>query len=512
MYIPASSSTLTQQPLSSATSMARETDFAYKIPTFSLKMPSLGKQRMAQKKKPVAYNPPDVLRKDSGEVVRPCLRRRSATTACITTTPTPEAVNSGMRTPRFVHFGADLECVRWFLKAQCPKSVCEDAMPDYFSASEDERSKKNMSRAESERNSTVRLTMVRRPMPSFAVFEESPVVIERVELENNKRCAATLRGTIKVHNIAFEKNVVVRYSFDQWRTVEEAPATYARTLLDSQGNRPGVDRFTFTLSLPAFVTASLPATVAICTRYNVAGQEFWDNNKGSNYIVKISLPAAPAIADDDADRDTIMVRDYQPDLRAPRQLSFATSGAEMYSKHDRQVPSLPSAADTRRYMAQSAAVFSSQQQQQSAGSFLSSAGVPAHDRSPSEYVQDVCSVQPELPLYQEVAWRGSSSSSSPSMLSQMPNEYYAQDSSIDSDGSSNSLLMPSSVATIAGGGNEVRSSPIVTPPRAASASPLPTSLMRTGSPLRHVVFDSDGTVRTGSPLVWSHSAASVLQC
>ncbi|KAJ2908769.1 hypothetical protein GGI21_002554 [Coemansia aciculifera] len=382
-----------------------------------------------------------------------------------------------MRTPRFVHFGTDLECVRWFLKAQSPRSVCEDAMPEWSGVT---GSSSVMTQAEAERTSTVRLTGIRRPAPSYAVFEESAVVLERVELANTQRSAATLRGAIKVHNIAFEKAVAVRYSFDQWKTAHEAPATFGRTLLDAQSGRAGVDRFVFTVALPADVTATLPATVALCARYRVAGVEHWDNNKGANYLFRLALPAAPAIADDDeySDRDSIATRSslHMPELSVPRRLSFGSSSAATAAA---PVAAAPSSADTRRYMAQSAALFGNDNNASS-----NMAREECLSPSSSAYLQHSLCTVPELPLFQDVAWRGGDFSKhvhSPMSLAAPA-----------------AAPLPTAAAPAFGG--------ITLPPaRSAAASP-----MRTGSPIRLAMFEKDSS---SSPLAWSrHNSASALLC
>ncbi|KAJ2746088.1 hypothetical protein GGI20_001640 [Coemansia sp. BCRC 34301] len=457
MYIPASTTSFMQSsrsstPLSgrcspSATSTVTvERDVLFKHPSFSLRLQSPARRAQQQIKKAAANGPPAIVRNNSGEIVRPCLRKQAAPS------PVETAQSSGaMRTPRFVHFGTDLECVRWFLKAQSPRSVSSDAMPEWVGA-DDQR----MSQAEAERTSTVRLTGIRRPTPSYAVYEASAVVLERVELASTLRSAATLRGTIKVHNIAFEKSVAVRFSFDQWKTAHEAPAVFSRTLLEPQMGRPGVDRFVFTLALPTSVTVSLPASVALCARYSVAGAEHWDNNNGANYLFRLALPAAPAIADDDYDCDDVATHSdaLQPEeLRAPRRLTFAASpGATLTASGG------PTSEDTRRYMAQSAALFSA---------------APLSGSNTANSLP--LASMPELPLFQDVAWRGG-------------DEYAARH-----------VVMPAAA-------------PVASPiPVVRSASPL-AAPMRTGSPIHLAMFDAaaDGSVvRTGSPLAWSsrHNSA-----
>ncbi|KAI7830841.1 putative phosphatase regulatory subunit-domain-containing protein [Kickxella alabastrina] len=510
MYIPASTATFLQSvrgsPMGcSSSAAAAEQDQAMfnRLPPFSLRMQMPSKrnssyyahkqqQHMMVVSKKTVPATPSVVRKGTGEIVRPCLRKRSNTTASVPDYSEQQRLCSGdrtiamshMRAPRFVHFGADLECVRWFLKAQSPQSVCEDAMPDYgFSDSECPCAASPPKKQQ--QPLTVRLTPLRRPTPSFSTFEDSPVVLERVELADNKRCSAALRGTIKVHNIAFEKAVVVRYSFDQWRSVHEISAEFSHTLVENQGGRPGVDRFVFGMALPESVTENLPTTIAMCVRYNVAGSEHWDNNGGTNFMFKLAPPAIPAIADEDADMDTVPTTRSSSELYAPRRLTF---GGQQQQPIAPGLPSFasPTAADTRRYMAQSAAVFgaSSYSSSPSAGSRL---GAQADGfSSPAAYMHPaLCTVQqPELPLYEDMAWCGGDFATA--SLSSSGASYY---------GGYSPSFMAGSPASMS-----------------RSSSPLAAPL-RTVSPIRHAVFDSEGTVRTGSPLSWSRTTtASALHC
>ncbi|KAJ2079863.1 hypothetical protein H4R24_003485 [Coemansia sp. RSA 988] len=392
----------------------------------------------------VAYTPPAEVRKDSGEIVRSCLRRRSATTAATPCTPEPASASaSDMRKPRFVHFGAHLERVRWFLKAQSPQAVCEDAQPDEVASAEG-----------------LRLTAICRPTPSFVVYEEAPVVVEQVTLGDGPRGSrAALVGSVKVHNVAFEKSVVVRYSTDQWRTTQETTATFSRTLTAAQGARPGVDRFAFTVALPAHT--ALPLTVALCVRYRVAGAEHWDSNGGTNYVFRIAQPAAPAIVDDDCN-----IVPAAPLLRAPRRQSFGDRGGR--SSADAPVLPAPTAADTRRYMAQSAALFASPQKSQS-----------------------------EFPLYQEMAWHVGSNLSDTYAISSPPlaSPYHQ---AFD-DAFTTASTLSAGFSPFAAGS-------------APQLAPVQSSEPQIG-PIRRPVFDADVAVRTGSPLAWYHNTtASALQC
>ncbi|KAJ1943887.1 hypothetical protein FBU59_002768 [Linderina macrospora] len=452
--------------------------------TLLLQTPTSSAAKRAQARP--SYTPPAVVRKNSGEIVRPCLRKRASS----------EPNLSSMQQPsKFVHFGADLERVRWFLKAQSPQSVQADASLDDDHCT----STPVGATSHSTRPATVRLTSIRRPTPSFIVFEESPVVLERVDLADNKAASAVISGTIKVHNLAYEKSVLVRYSLDEWKTTQEVSAQYLRTLAESSGSRPGVDRFTFSLPLPASAMVSLPVVVALCVRYDVGGVQYWDNNKGANYMAKVSLPVLPAIADDDADQPMVVMKrsiNSSQELSAPRRLTFNETPAAPQASAAKAAYTNPSPADTRRYMARSEALFATPSQQAPVSN--NSSSVDAFIQQPPMYVQQAFSpLQSGLPMYQDVAWCGGDFTSFDYAT---PAYYYRQPSA----GVSSSSLSPVNIARM--------SSPVAQQLAARSGSPLATS-MRTGSPINHPVFGPSGALRNSSPLTWAQgTTASALQC
>lgn len=58
-----------------------------------------------------------------------------------------------------------------------------------------------------------------------------------VQLERVTTRTPSIALIIRVLNVAFEKRVVVRYSCDGWRSVQEAPAVYAPGSSDGQTDR-----------------------------------------------------------------------------------------------------------------------------------------------------------------------------------------------------------------------------------------------------------------------------------
>ncbi|KAJ2783671.1 Protein phosphatase 1 regulatory subunit 3B [Coemansia javaensis] len=173
--------------------------------------------------------------------------------------------------PRFVHFSADLERIRRFRRADPPSCAAAEPASDTTPRCPD-------------MPALARLVPIRAPAPQFALYEPAPVVLEDVWLAGQAVC-----GTIKVHNLAFEKHVFVRATTDDWRSAADTPATFKRVVSGADGCRPGLDRFDF--ALPAAAPGS---HISLCVCYRAGGQEHWDNNRGANYLFKIALPGGDA--------------------------------------------------------------------------------------------------------------------------------------------------------------------------------------------------------------------------
>ncbi|XP_048351947.1 protein phosphatase 1 regulatory subunit 3D [Sphaerodactylus townsendi] len=104
---------------------------------------------------------------------------------------------------------------------------------------------------------------------------------QRVCLERVSSSDLGLNGTVRVVNVAFEKQVAVRYTFNHWRSQHEVSARWHSSApgKDGQGQ---VDAFTFFLPVPPFLLW-VSSVVEFAVRYRVNGQEYWDNNGGKNY-------------------------------------------------------------------------------------------------------------------------------------------------------------------------------------------------------------------------------------
>ncbi|KAM6164797.1 protein phosphatase 1 regulatory subunit 3D [Rhynchocyon petersi] len=120
-------------------------------------------------------------------------------------------------------------------------------------------------------------------VPDFPPPADAPDFLERLRqqlvcLERVTCSDLGISGTVRVRNVAFEKQVVVRYTFSNWRSVHEVTARW-RGPADGDGTE---DVFAFSLPVPPFLL-ELGSRVHFALRYNVAGSEHWDNNHGRDY-------------------------------------------------------------------------------------------------------------------------------------------------------------------------------------------------------------------------------------
>ncbi|XP_029940022.1 protein phosphatase 1 regulatory subunit 3B [Salarias fasciatus] len=103
-------------------------------------------------------------------------------------------------------------------------------------------------------------------------LETNLVSLERCELRGG-----ALAGTVRVKNVAFEKRVALRVSFDAWRSHADVDCVYVRDAFPGAAG----DAFAFSVPLPAAPPPQRRAEFAV--RYAVAGAEHWDSNHGNNY-------------------------------------------------------------------------------------------------------------------------------------------------------------------------------------------------------------------------------------
>jgi hypothetical protein len=223
---------------------------------------------------------PQMVRKKSGELVRPALRPSSR-----------RRPSSMPGTPTFskaVHFDSHLEHVRHFLQVDRPLAVSAGSSPvdNYDSDIEypfpgDDRSAGRTPPFEWEIVITNFPTETR-------VRKLQAVRLERVWLSNDQK---SLIGSVVVANLAFHKLVACRFTLDYWKTTSEVSAEYISEVRPRE-TPEGHDRFNFTIKLSDLANLE-SKTLYFCIRYNVNGLEYWDNNGGTNFQVDFRKKMLP---------------------------------------------------------------------------------------------------------------------------------------------------------------------------------------------------------------------------
>jgi len=118
----------------------------------------------------------------------------------------------------------------------------------------------------------------RQPASEYLRFRDQ-IELNNVSLENViiQETESTVVGTVKVKNISFEKEVLVRSSWDDWKTQVDTFCNFSKI---GNSNYTVYDTFSFKLTLPP---NSRKLEFCVCFRAN--SQEYWDNNNGKNYIL-----------------------------------------------------------------------------------------------------------------------------------------------------------------------------------------------------------------------------------
>ncbi|EKM61810.1 carbohydrate-binding module family 21 protein [Phanerochaete carnosa HHB-10118-sp] len=174
------------------------------------------------------------------------------------------------------------------------------------------------------------------PIPTANPSPHANIHLETVTLPKTR--PPTLRGTVLVRNIHFEKNVVVRFTLDDWQTTSEVvckhvvslpglpppfprPHTigdYAGQIAEGRAEESAscqwdrfscvllschlpnavlmVTRFRFTIRLEDYEPKLSERTLFLVARFVACSGhmgEFWDNNDGQNYRIGFKKASAP---------------------------------------------------------------------------------------------------------------------------------------------------------------------------------------------------------------------------
>ncbi|KAL2000002.1 hypothetical protein VTN02DRAFT_3676 [Thermoascus thermophilus] len=217
---------------------------------------------------------PPMVRKKSGELVRPALRPASARRR-------PSSMPGTPTFSKAVHFDSQLEHIRHFLQLDKPLAVSADTSPieDYNSDEEFPFGNYDFGAGSKAPSFAWELRLVNFPRdPSSRAH--MPVRLERIFLSSDNN---HLIGSVAVANLAFQKHVVARFTLDYWKTISEVAAEYNDDVRRKDAH-DGYDRFNFSIKLSDQANLE-KKTMFVCIRYYVNGQEFWDNNNSMNYHV-----------------------------------------------------------------------------------------------------------------------------------------------------------------------------------------------------------------------------------
>ncbi len=111
------------------------------------------------------------------------------------------------------------------------------------------------------------------PISNFTAFfkkvDKCKVSLENIMIKGNE-----FLGMVRVRNIAFEKDIFVRYTSNYWHSYNDNDTTHVP-------NEDSAIHDTFTFQISVDPAGTPDVEFAIC--YKVQGQEFWDNNQGQNF-------------------------------------------------------------------------------------------------------------------------------------------------------------------------------------------------------------------------------------
>ena len=222
---------------------------------------------------------PQMVRKKSGELVRPALRASHRRPSSMPGTPVFS---------KAVHFDSHLEHVRHFLQVDRPLAVSAGSSPVENYESDNEypfpsNGKPNV------RSPPFEWELVTTNFPHDNHARKNlPARLEKVWLSADQK---SLLGSVAVANLAFHKQVMCRFTLDYWKTVSEINAEYSHEIRPRESSMAH-DRFTFTIKLSDMAHLE-SKTLFLCIRYVVNGQEYWDNNNDVNFQVDFKKKHLP---------------------------------------------------------------------------------------------------------------------------------------------------------------------------------------------------------------------------
>ncbi|KAJ5474044.1 hypothetical protein N7475_003610 [Penicillium sp. IBT 31633x] len=114
---------------------------------------------------------------------------------------------------------------------------------------------------------------------------DAPSPSQTIRLQSLALCPSghKIRGTVAVLNLAFEKEVSARFTFDKWKSISDVGAEHLQSLY--LGPSIVSDLFSFMIDRKSLITSAAGNILHVCVRYRVLDHESWDKNGGMNYQV-----------------------------------------------------------------------------------------------------------------------------------------------------------------------------------------------------------------------------------
>ncbi|XP_023293036.2 glycogen-binding subunit 76A [Lucilia cuprina] len=123
-------------------------------------------------------------------------------------------------------------------------------------------------------------------LPNYLdIVREKLVSLENAAVTDNIN--HTITGSVRVRNLDFHKSVHIRYTLDGWRSFADLQANYVENSCDGFS-----DKFSFILFGNSL---HIGQRLEFAVRFQCKGQQYWDNNYGSNYCFQCLPASAPVI-------------------------------------------------------------------------------------------------------------------------------------------------------------------------------------------------------------------------
>ncbi|KAG5640625.1 hypothetical protein DXG03_007892, partial [Asterophora parasitica] len=238
---------------------------------------------------PTSQSQPRLIRKKSGQLVKSSLKP-SKSLSVVTSLANSRSEPATPTHTKAVHFPAKLEQVKLFLAEQKPLAVSRDGSPTDDTSGTDtdfpsfifgsSSSSSNNANNVAPRKSLVMHTPNMPLRPAGVVDLGTDVLLEELTLAPDN---TSIRGVVRVRNLAYSKWVVARFTFDAWQTTSEVTARY----LSSPS--PLHDVFVFTVRLNDLLPRIEGKRMWLAVRYSLEGREVWDNNGGRDYLAEFSV-------------------------------------------------------------------------------------------------------------------------------------------------------------------------------------------------------------------------------